>query len=453
VSAYLCEHAWLGGSTAHDDVLVEVDGGRIAAVTTDFAGSAPRGVVRLTGLTVPGLANVHSHAFHRALRGRTHAVGRGGGGGSFWTWREQMYGVAERLDPSSYLTLATAVYAEMALAGVTAVGEFHYLHHGPGGKPYDDPNSMAHALVEAARTAGVRLTLLDTCYLTGGVGQPLGGVQARFGDGTAQAWAERASALHATYASDPRVVVGAAVHSVRAVPAAAIPVVGAWAREHEAAPLHAHVSEQPAENEACLAAYNRTPTQLLADCGALGPGTTAVHATHLTAADVTLLGETQTGVCFCPTTERDLADGTGPVRPLLAAGTPLSLGSDSHAVIDMFEEARAVELDERLVSLRRGHLDAASLLTAATANGWAALGRPSGGAIRPGAPADLVSLRLDSPRTAGTGVGPEVAVFAATAADVHHVVVGGEPVVSGGVHVHVPDVGKALADGVAAVLR
>ena len=201
------------------------------------------------------------------------------------------------------------------------------------------------------------------------------------------------------------------------------------------------MSEQPAENEACLAAYGRTPTQLLGDCGALGPGTTAVHATHLTPADVALLGETQTGVCFCPTTERDLADGIGPVRPLLAAGSPLSLGSDSHAVVDLFEEARAVELDERLATLRRGHLDAASLLTAATANGWQALGRPGGGEIRPGAPADLVSVRLDSPRTAGTGAGPETAVFAATAADVHHVVVAGQPVVSGGVHVRVPDVG------------
>ncbi len=452
MSAYLCEHAWLGGPTTQADVLVEVDGGRVSAVTAGVVDPPGTGVVRLSGLTLPGLANVHSHAFHRALRGRTHAVGRAGGAGSFWTWREQMYTVAERLDPQSYLELATAVYAEMALAGITAVGEFHYLHHGPAGKPYADPNAMAHALVEAARTAGVRLTLLDTCYLTGGVGQPLSGVQARFGDGSAQAWAERAAALHAECADDPAVVVGAAVHSVRAVPPDDIPVVAAWAREHEVAPLHVHLSEQPAENEACLAAYGRTPTQLLGDCGALGPGTTAVHATHLTDADVGLLGETHTGVCFCPTTERDLADGTGPVRPLLAAGTTLSLGSDSHAVVDLFEEARAVEMDERMASLRRGHLDAATLLTAATGNGWAALGRSGGGVIRPGAPADLVSVRLDSPRTAGTGTGPEAAVFAATAADVHHVVVAGKPVVSGGVHVRVPDAGRALSEAIAAVL-
>ena len=192
----------------------------------------------------------------------------------------------------------------------------------------------------AAAQAGIRITLLDTCYLTSGVdGAALTGPQRRFGDGDAQRWAQRAADF-TPYGAHARV--GAAVHSVRAVPAGQLPVVADWAAER-AAPLHLHLSEQPAENEACRAAYGRTPTALLADAGLLGPRTTAVHATHLTGADVRLLGGSGTGVCFCPTTERDLADGIGPAPELAAAGSPLSLGSDSHAVIDPFEEARALE--------------------------------------------------------------------------------------------------------------
>ncbi|HET6211452.1 MAG TPA: amidohydrolase family protein, partial [Micromonosporaceae bacterium] len=170
-----------------------VHDGRFGTVTPDTA-DPPVDAVRLPGLTIPGLANAHSHAFHRALRGRTHT-----GKGTFWTWRAAMYGVAARLDPDGYFALARAAYAEMALAGVTCVGEFHYLHHAPGGKPYADPNEMSAALVTAAAEAGIRITLLDTCYLTSTVdGSPLEGTQARFGDGDVAAWAERAAAFAPT---------------------------------------------------------------------------------------------------------------------------------------------------------------------------------------------------------------------------------------------------------------
>jgi formiminoglutamate deiminase len=325
-------------------VVVEVEGERIARVTE--GADPPAGAERLAGITVPGLANGHSHAFHRALRGRTHR-----GGGDFWSWRELMYQVAGALDPDRYLELATATYAEMALAGITAVGEFHYLHHDPAGRPYADPNQMGEALIEAAGRAGVRLTLIDTCYLRSGLdGQPLAGAQVRFGDGDAAGWAERAGAVGAR----PRLRVAAGVHSVRAVDPAAMAAVAAWAEAREA-PLHLHLSEQRAENQACLAATGHTPAALADSAGVLGPRTTAVHATHLSGTDVALLGATGTGVCLCPTTERDLADGIGPARALADAGSPLCLGSDSHAVIDLFEEARAVELDERLASERRGH--------------------------------------------------------------------------------------------------
>jgi formiminoglutamate deiminase len=437
---FRCELAWLPAGRVAAEVTVVVDGDSIIEVTE--GGSEPVGAQHLRGLVVPGLANTHSHAFHRALRGRTHASTSGQG--SFWTWRHQMYGVAERLDPDSYLTLARAVYAEMALAGVTSVGEFHYLHHGPAGHPYEDPNAMSHALVEAARDAGLRIALLDTCYLTGGLDQPLSGAQQRFGDGDAEVWAARASALHAAYAGGGDVVVGAAVHSVRAVPADQIGTVVAWAAA-TAAPLHAHVSEQRAENEASLTKYGVTPTRLLHDLGALGPRSTAVHATHLTADDIELLGSSSTSTCFCPTTERDLADGIGPAVALRDAGAPLTLGSDSHAVVDLFEEARAVELDTRLATERRGHFAAGELLSAAATEGHYRLGFTDAGGIEPGRRGDLVAVRLDSVRTSGAhpATAVDTVVFAATAGDVTDVVASGRRIVEDGRHV-LGDVGLLL---------
>jgi formiminoglutamate deiminase len=214
-------------------------------------------------------------------------------------------------------------------------------------------------------------------------------------------------------------------------------------------PLHLHLSEQRDENAACLARHGRTPTQLLGDVGLLGPATTAVHATHLTDEDRTLLGDTDTSVCFCPTTERDLADGIGPARALVDGGSPLCLGSDSHAVIDLFEEARAVEMHERLRTEMRGHFSAGELATAATVNGHRALGWSDAGQIAVGARADLVTIRMDSPRTAGAQ--PYAApVFAATAADVWHVVADGRIIVRDGVHASI-DAGPALAAAITAV--
>ncbi|MEU5912814.1 formimidoylglutamate deiminase [Micromonospora sp. NPDC047527] len=445
---WLAEYAWLPEhAEPTPDVLIEIEDGRITALTPLVGAAGPaagvdvlRDATQLPGLTLPGLSNVHSHAFHRALRGRTH-----GGRGDFWSWRDRMYAIADRLDPDTYLALARAVYAEMALAGITCVGEFHYLHHRPDGGAYDDPNAMGAALVEAAAHAGIRLTLLDTCYLTAGVdGRALTGPQRRFGDGDASRWAERASAFPLT---DSHARLGAAVHSVRAVPADQLRTVADWARGRQA-PLHVHLSEQPAENDECRAVHGRTPTALLAEHGVLGPDTTAVHTTHPTSGDLTLLADSRTGVCLCPTTERDLADGIGPARRMADAGIRLSLGSDSHAVIDLFEEARAVELDERLRTRRRGHFTPAELLTAATATGHAALGWADAGRIAVGARADLVTVRLDSARTAG--VPPVGAFFAASAADVDQVLVDGRVVVADGRHLTV-DVPTELAASIEAV--
>jgi formiminoglutamate deiminase len=433
VLTFWCEQAWLDGRPA-PGVRVVTDGGRITSV--ERAAPAP-GDARLGGLVLPGFANAHSHAFHRALRGRTHDRG-----GSFWTWRQRMYRIADALDPDSYLSLARAAYAEMALAGVTCVGEFHYLHHAPGGRRYADPNAMAEALIAAAADAGVRLTLLDTCYLTGGLDGtghlPLDDTQARFSDGDAQAWAARRSGL----TEREGVRIGAAIHSVRAVPTAQLAGVARAARGR---PLHVHLSEQPAENEACQAFYGVSPTRLLLDRGVLGRETTAVHATHLTGTDIAALGVSATSVCACPSTEADLADGVGAFHRLRDAGSPLCLGSDQHVVTDLLGEARLLEAHERLVTGARGRFRPAELVEALTVAGHSALGWPDAGRIAPGQRADLVAVRTDSPRTAGCT--SEQLVMAAAAVDVQTVVVDGRVVVADGRHV-LGDVGRLLRDAI-----
>jgi formiminoglutamate deiminase len=436
VSSLWCELAWLGGARAEAGVLISLDGERIMSVEPRT--SARPDSERVPGLTLPGFANAHSHAFQRALRGRTH-----GGSGSFWTWREQMYALAGSIDPDGYLALARATFGEMALAGVTVVGEFHYLHNQPNGAPYSDPNAMGHAVVQAAAEAGVRITLIDACYLRGGFGEELDPVQRRFADRDADAWAERVDGMRGAER------VGAAIHSVRAVDPASAQKVAAWARSRSA-PLHAHVSEQPAENDGCLAAHGLSPTALLASVDALSERFTAVHATHLTDVDIALLGGAGATCCLCPTTERDLADGIGPARRLHEAGARLSVGSDSHAVIDVLEEARAIELDERLASGVRGNHSAVDLLRAATGDGYRCLGLDDGGRIEPGALADLVTVGLDSVRLAGTDQHDalESVLFAGGAADVRHVMVGGRFIVRDGAHVNL-DVPAELAATVA----
>lgn len=347
-------------------------------------------------ITAPAFANCHSHAFHRALRGRII------GADSFWSWRDQMYALAAALDPDLMFDLARATYREMRLAGIGVVGEFHYVHHGPDGTPYDDPNAMSEAMIAAARDAGIRICLLDTCYLTAGFGRAPEGVQQRFSDGTAEAWAMRVGELAARYAMADDVVIGAAIHSVRAVPADQLATVAAALPD---APLHVHLSEQPAENDECLAATGQTPTDLLAAAGVWTSRTTAVHATHLTSGDIEIIGAANAYVCFCPTTERELADGIGPSVALRDAGARLTLGSDSNTVIDMFEEARAVEMNQRLASGIRGSWDAGQLSAAATLTGYQSLGFATG---------DQVQISTDSVRMAGA----TEPLWAASSADV-----------------------------------
>jgi formiminoglutamate deiminase len=429
---YWSSHVWLGG-----DRLVpayfQVDSDNKIANLTERS-TPPLGVHELNGMVLPGLANAHSHAFHRALRGRTH-----NGTGSFWTWRDQMYAAAARLDPELYLELATATFAEMVLSGYTVVGEFHYLHHARGGVGYANPNEMGDVLVEAAKRAGIRITVLDSAYLRGGFGVELNEVQQRFSDGSARSWIRRneqprASTSTARY--------GAAIHSVRALSFDDIRQVARWTNE-AGLPLHAHVSEQPAENELCIGNTGRTPVQLLHDARAITSGFCAVHATHLTDDDIALLGTAHATACFCPTTERDLADGIGPSRALRDAGALLAIGSDSHAVIDPFEELRAIEMHQRLVTNERGNHRVGELLVAGSAAGYRSLGW-NGGAIADGMAADFIVIDPSSIRLAGADLSSAASVvYGATSADVSDVFVDGVWVVQDRKHIRV-DVSDAL---------
>jgi formiminoglutamate deiminase len=435
MTAFWCESAWLTGGLAHRVRLVTQDG-LLKDVLVD-ADPLPDDI-RLAGVTLPGMANAHSHAFHRALRGRVN-----GGGGNFWSWREQMYAAAEQLNPDTYFALARAVFAEMVQAGITVVGEFHYVHHRPGGQPYRDPNAMGLAVRQAADEAGIRLTLLDTCYLEGGLNGgghvELHPGQLRFSDGTVDAWAERMSSRRP---ETDRVRLGAAIHSVRAVRRQDLPRVVEAAGD---LPLHVHLSEQHGENLACQMFYGASPTQLLDEAGALGAHSTAVHATHLEDRDIELIGGTGTGACFCPTTERDLADGIGPARALHDAGSPLSLGSDQHVIIDPFEELRGLEMHERLVTNERDRFSANDLLLAASFNGYRSLGWSDGGHLSKGALADFVTVRTDTVNTAGAA--HDQIIYACVASDVSTVVVGGDVVVSDGHH-RMGDVGRMLVGAI-----
>ena len=413
-------HAHLPDGMA-SKVRITIAGDRIRAI--EKAEIPAPGDIHLP-LVLPGLANAHSHAFHRALRGRVQDTT-----GNFWTWRDQMYHAASVLNPELYFGLAHAVFVEMVSAGYTAVGEFHYLHHGPQGRPYDNANAMGEAVIAAAQAAGIRLTLLDTLYLSGGLTGaghlPLDPVQERFADPDIAAWARRIADL----GDSPLCRIGVAAHSVRAVPREALLQLASVAGSRV---IHAHVSEQPAENAACGLVYGMTPTQLLGASGLLSERFTAVHATHLTRRDIASLGRAGAIACICPSTERDLADGIGPARALFDAGTRLSLGSDQHAIIDPFVEARGLEMHERLESGERGRFSTDEIARALSRDGYASVGWPEGGQLRPGALADLVAVRRDSVRTVGTRAAQ--IYFSAAAPDVTHVMIGGEFVVRSGQH-------------------
>lgn len=300
---------------------------------------------------LPALATAHSHAFQRAMRGDAQRPGPTGTD-DFWSWRTSMYALADTLTPESIHAIARVAYRELYRAGVRTVGEFHYVHHQPGGVPYEDRTLLADQVIRAAKAEGLRIALLRVIYTRAGAGRPPEGAQRRFSDADLDRSLADVEALAARWAQDPDVRIGLAPHSVRAVPPDWLGPIAAFA-EARGMMLHAHVAEQPAEIAACLAETGRRPVELLADRGVLSPRFVAVHATHLATHEARLLGEAGAFVCLCPTTERDLGDGLPDVTALVDAGALLCTGIDSHVVTAPLEDLRGVDLGERLRTGKR----------------------------------------------------------------------------------------------------
>ena len=476
--------------------------GRVISVAPAGEHGAGR-VVRLKNRALlPGMVNAHSHAFQRVIRGRTEF--RSSERDSFWTWREQMYSAATRLSPEDLYDASRMAYLEMALSGVTSVGEFHYLHHNADGAPYDDPNLLAKQVVRAARDAGLRVALLRVAYARSGFNAPPNERQRRFITSDAQAFIKHSDDLRSALARDAdarggergaesrgderdansrgdegdassRSVevrsawLGVAPHSVRAAPLDYVREVCAYARA-QALPVHMHVAEQPAEVEACRAEHGRAPVELLAGEGLLDGRFTAVHAVHVGAGEARSLARARAHVCACPTTERNLGDGVVPADLFFNAGARVALGTDSHAQIDLLEDAREMELNLRLAKLSRavlapeqdaaagadgedagagtsragGNSDqqpsqisslAARLFDCATAHGASSIGAHSG-ALEAGRAADFFTVALDDPSIAGAGADDLLAcvVFSLARAAVREVCVGGRLVVEDGRH-------------------
>lgn len=374
---------------------------------------------------LPGLVNAHSHSFQRLFRGTTES--RVDRPGDFWSWREAMYRAALTLDEDGLFKVARMAFLEMALCGITTVGEFHYLHQDSSGGAYKDPNLLSKLIVRAAREVGIRICLLRAAYFRAGYGKELVPAQRRFKEKSAKEFCSNTQRLREEVAS-PFVSVGVAPHSIRAVPLDPLQEICAWAKDINA-PVHMHVSEQRAENEACGAEYGVTPIELLRREKLLDERFTAVHAIHVTPQEIDALAEAGAGVCACPTTERDLGDGIVPAAVLLERGVRVCLGSDSQAQIDLLEDARQLEYHLRLVEERRGLIAPEELFQCAAHSGAASLRTPEGAA-------DFFTIDLDHPSVAGVSSDSllHAIVFGAAPAAVKDVMVGGAFIVRDGRH-------------------
>ncbi|MGC2618861.1 MAG: formimidoylglutamate deiminase, partial [Acidobacteriaceae bacterium] len=344
---------------------------------------------------LPGFVNAHSHSFQRLIRGKSES--RVTSGKDFWSWRGTMYHAAAHLTPQQVYDVARMAFLEMALAGTTTVGEFHYLHTTPTGQPYDDPNILSKQVIAAAQSIGIRIVLLRTAYLRAGYQLPPDPGQTRFYETSAAFLANIEALAKEIPAGSPTVTLGVAPHSLRAVPLDDLRTIAAWARSQRL-PLHMHMSEQVAENEACLREYGNTPVALLCDAGLLGPDWTAIHATHTTVDEIGMLAVESATICACPTTERNLGDGIFAADRVMKTGVRVALGSDSQAQIDPLEDARELDYHLRLAHQQRAILDqigkqslATRLFDAATVNGARALAVPTGD-LAPNACADFFTI-------------------------------------------------------------
>jgi formimidoylglutamate deiminase len=410
------------------------DAGRITTTARDATPVDLKGKALL-----PGFINAHSHSFQRLIRGR--AESRAVSGKDFWSWRNTMYQAAAHLSPEEVYDVARMCFLEMARAGITTVGEFHYLHNTPDGTPYDDPNLIARQVIAAAQSIGLRIVLLRSAYLRSGYQLPLDPGQRRFFENV-DAFLSNIASLRASYpenAADVRF--GVAPHSIRAVPLDELHEIVSWARNNSL-PIHMHVAEQIAENEECQREYGYTPVELLAREELLGKDFVAVHAIHLSAAEIATFAKTQAIVCSCPTTERNLGDGIVQVDALMKLGVRHALGSDSQAQIDSLEDARQLDYHLRLAQQQRAVLDqiydcpiAERLFDCATVHGAQALAVESG-SLRPGEYGDMVTIDLEDISVAGHT--PDtllpLIVFGANRTAIRDVVVNGKTILQDGRH-------------------
>ena len=383
---------------------------------------------------LPGLVNAHSHAFQRVIRGRTEHRSQSVTD-SFWTWREQMYSAANRLEAEDIYAVSRMAFLEMTLTGITAVGEFHYIHHQFDGSAYSDPNILASAVIRAARDVGIRIAVLRVAYARAGFEKEPNPQQIRFIENSPDTYLKHfEQLLDAPELKDGMAWAGIAPHSVRAVPLDYLKTIIAFANEREL-PVHMHVAEQPAEVSACIEEYGRSPVALLDTEGLLSPRFTAVHAIHVTPKAIGAMARAGAMVCACPTTERNLGDGIVPVDAYFDAGVPVSLGTDSQIQIDLLEDARELEYHLRLQKMERNVLAPQALFDCATIHGAKSIGFP-GGKLGPGSAADFFTVDLDDPSIAGSSHENLLAsiVFSLSRSAVRDVVVAGKRIVEEGKH-------------------
>jgi formimidoylglutamate deiminase len=395
---------------------------------------APNAIRLNNRALLPGLVNAHSHAFQRVIRGRTEYRSKNTTD-SFWTWREQMYAAANRLEPEEIYNVSRMAFLEMALTGITAVGEFHYIHHQRDGSHYSDPNLLAREVMRAARDVGVRIALLRVAYARAGFQKEANPLQKRFIEESPETYIDHfEQLLNAPELKDGMAWVGIAPHSVRAVPLSYLKTIVAFANER-GLPVHMHVAEQLAEVSACIEEYGRSPVALLETEGLLSAHFTAVHAIHVTPKAIAAMARANAMVCACPTTERNLGDGIVPVDAYFNAGVAVSLGTDSQIQIDLLEDARELEYHLRLQKMERNVLVTQALFDCATINGAKSIGF-AGGKLEPGVPADFFTVDLDDPSIAGSSPEDLLAniVFSLSRSAVRDVVVAGKRIVENGRH-------------------
>ncbi len=446
--ALFAADALLASGWARDVLFTWDDEGRLVSVA---AGAKPGAAARAPGPVVPGMANVHSHAFQRAMAGLAEA--RGHPEDDFWTWREAMYRLVAAVGPEDLEAIALQLQVEMLRHGYTAVGEFHYLHHDRDGTPYGDRAELSERIVAAARASGIALTLLPVLYAWGGFGhRPLSAAQRRFA-GTPETIAELLRTLAARHLPDPRLRFGAAPHSARAVDALQLTeLVAALDGFDATAPIHMHVSEQPAEVRDCLATHGATPGHWLMDIVAVDGRWCLVHGTHLDAGEAARLRAAGATLGLCPTTEANLGDGLFAFDRHFAEGGRWGIGGDSHVCVSPFEELRALEYGQRLrlgvrnVAATDAAPEVATNLWAGAARGGAlALGQPAG-VLEPGRRADLVALDggdLDFEGLAPAGA-LAVATFSGASNRIRDVYVAGERVVAEGRHARAEEAARAF---------